>query len=424
MVLGMASVVLFNIIDTFFVARLGPAELAAMSFTFPVVFTVMSLSLGLSVAATSVISRAIGRGDTAQVRRLTTHALALANSVVAIFCVAGLLTIDPLFAALGAGEEIRPLIRQYMVPWYIGVGFLVIPMVGNGAIRATGDTKTPSYLMIFSGLLNAIIDPLLIFGLGPFPRLELQGAAIATIISRSMTLVAAVWILHHRDKMLDLSLPRPAVLWDSWRQFLFIGAPAAGAKMLMPLSTGVLTRMVSSHGAFAVAAFGVAQRLEALAMIGVGALGAAVSPFIGQNYGAKNLQRVRQAFRFVVAVALGLGLALAILLGIFARPLILLFNDQPDVVHTASWFLWLVPASYGLFGAAMMTIEAFNAINRPLRAVVVIFVRLFVLAIPLAWAGDMVWGLPGIFAGISAGNMLIGVGSYAATRRFLSGLGA
>ncbi|MCP4199381.1 MAG: MATE family efflux transporter [Proteobacteria bacterium] len=422
MVLGVAAIVLFNVVDTFFVGQLGALELAAMSFTFPVVLVVMSVSMGLSVATTSVVSRAIGSGDTAGVIRLTTHALILAYGVVILLCVLGILTIDPLFRVLGATEDILPLIKQYMIPWYLGVGFLVIPMVGNGTIRATGDTKTPSFVMIFAGVVNVILDPILIFGLGPIPRLELQGAAIATVISRSLTFLAALWILHKRERLIEWSLPKVNQMWASWKQVLYIGAPAAGARMLIPLSTGVLTRMVAGYGPQAVAAYGVGQRLESLVLIGVGAFGAAMTPFIGQNFGAGQYDRVRLAFGFGVKIALVLGIVMMVVLALAARPLAALFNDDPVVVTSAIQFLWIVPISYGLYGIATLAIETFNALNRPLHAVVLISIRLFVLAIPLAWAGSQWLDVPGIFGGISAANILIGVVAFVFTKRTLKRL--
>ena len=399
MMLGMASIVLFNIVDTFFVGQLGAVQLAAMSFTFPVVFVVMSISMGMSIATTAVISRAIGTGDVQGMRKLTTHALALANALVIICGLIGLFTIDPLFRALGADEQTLPFIREYMIPWYIGVGFLVIPMVGNGAIRATGDTKTPSYIMIFAGAINALLDPLLIFGWGFVPRLELQGAAIATVIGRSLTFLAALWILHKREKMLDLSWPKLAQVWHSWRKLLYIGAPTASAKMLVPLSTGILTRMISDYGPNAVAAFGIGQRLESLVLIGVGALGAASAPFIGQNAGAAQFERVEKAISFGIKACLIWGAVVAIGLALAAAPLAGLFNDQPEVQQTAIRFLWIVPISYGLYGAALLLIETFNALHQPLRAVVLICIRLFALTIPIAWIGSVFFGVPGIFLG-------------------------
>ena len=420
MVLGIASVVAFNVVDTFFVGQLGANALAAMSFTFPVVFVVMSVAMGLSVATTVVISAAIGRGDDRTVQRLATHALALATGIVGVFCVVGLLTIEPVFRALGAADETVPLVRQYMVPWYIGVGFLVIPMVGNGAIRATGDTKTPSYIMMFAVLTNLVLDPLLIFGVGPFPRLELQGAAIATVIGRSLTFVAALWILYRRERMLWLRLPSLAELWDSWGRILHVGIPATAARILVPLSTGVLTRMVADYGPNAVAAFGVGQRLEALAIIGIGALGAANSPFVGQNYGAGQYDRVRQALRFGFKVSMAWGAAVAAFLAVFAHPLARMFNDEPEVIGAAVQFLWIVPISYGLYGAALLVIETLNAIQRPMHATALVVIRLFALAVPLAWVGSRFWQVSGIFGGIAAGNVLIGLLAFLAAKR-LSG---
>ena len=179
MLIGIAAIVLFNVVDTFWVGQLGAAELAAMSFTFPVVMVVFSVSMGIGIGATAVIARALGHGDEDQVRRLTTDALLLANVAVTAVAIGGLLTMDPLFRALGADEATLVLIRQYMVPWYLGVGFLVIPMVGNSAIRATGDTKTPSYVMLVTGLVNAVLDPFLIFGWGHLT--QRVGQAVAAL---------------------------------------------------------------------------------------------------------------------------------------------------------------------------------------------------------------------------------------------------
>ena len=143
MVVGLAAIILFTVVDTFFVGRLGATPLAAMSFCFPVNFVVYSVTMGIGIGTTSVISRAIGEGDQARVRRLTTHALVLALGTVTLIAGIGLVTMDPIFSAMGADATTLPLIREYMTPWLWGVGLLVIPMVGNSAIRATGDTVSP-----------------------------------------------------------------------------------------------------------------------------------------------------------------------------------------------------------------------------------------------------------------------------------------
>jgi putative MATE family efflux protein len=420
MVLGLVAIILFNVIDTFWVGRLGPTELAAMSFTFPVVVVVISVAMGIGVGLTSVISRAIGQGDDRAVRRLTSDGLILANVAVVAVALGGLVTIDPLFRALGAGPELLPLIREYMLPWYLGVGFIVIPMVGNSAIRATGDTRTPSLIMVVAGLANAILDPFLIFGIGPFPRLELQGAALATVLSYILSFAAAIWILLRREQMLDLRIPHPRETWASWKRILYVGVPSAATSMLVPLATGILTRVVSGYGPSAVAAYGVGSRLEGLSMIGVWAMAAAITPFVGQNFGAGRYDRVRAAIRFALTFSIIYGAILALLLALLAEPLARLFSEDDTVVALIVRYLRLVPLSYGLYGWILLINAVFNAVNRPFRSAVLIVLRLFVVAVPLALLGSTWFGVPGIFGALALGNASVGVVAILFVRRFVA----
>jgi putative MATE family efflux protein len=418
MTLGFVAVILFNVVDTFWVGRLGATELAAMSFTFPVIFFIMSIAIGIGVGMTAVVARVIGEGDSKQVRRLTTDGLFLANVIVVIVAISGLVTIRPLFGALGASPDIIDLIQAYMVPWYLGIGFLVIPMVGNAAIRATGDTKTPSLIMIIAGGLNLILDPLLIFGIGPFPRLELQGAAIASVIAYAVTFVAALWILGKREHMLDLSRPPARLVMESWRRILYVGAPAAGTQMLVPLGNGILTRLVSGFGPDAVAAFGVGARIESLSLIGLMALSASIAPFVGQNLGARSFSRVRAALRFTVRTSLVYGLVAATVLALLSRVIASLFSSDPLVVDLTSSYLYLVPISYGMFGVMFAVTAMFNAVNQPLKSTLIISMRLFVFAVPLAFAGSLLWGVPGLFLGIAIANVLVGAAALVLKRQY------
>jgi putative MATE family efflux protein len=409
MVLGLLAVIMFNVVDSFWVGKLGASELAAMSFTFPVSLLVMSISMGMGVGMTSVVSRFIGAGEMQRVRRLTTDGLLLANGLVVLFAGLGRLTIDPLFRALGADAELLPLIRQYMVPWYLGIGFLVIPMVGNAAIRATGDTRTPSFIMIIAGIVNFILDPLLILGIGPFPRLEMRGAALTTVAAYAITFVTAIWILHHRERMLVWARPKPSEFLDSARRILHVALPSIGTQLLAPLASGVLTRMVASYGTEVVAGFGVGTRVEALSLIGVSALASALAPFVGQNSGAGRIDRVREAFAFSVKVTFVYGLLLTGLLAWLAEPIGRMFTDHAAVVEATRGYLRIVPISFGLFGAMFIGSSAFNASGRPFRSATLIFVRLFVLAVPLAWIGSRWLGITGLFAGISVANAAVGI---------------
>jgi putative MATE family efflux protein len=416
MLVGILAIVLFNVVDTFWVGQLGARELAAMSYTFPVVMVVMSVSMGIGLGTTAVVARAIGHGDRGKVRRLTTDALVLANGMVVLVALLGLATIDPLFALLGAEPATVALVREYMVPWYLGVGLLVIPMVGNSALRATGDTKTPSVIMLVAGLVNAVLDPLLIFGAGPVPSMGLAGAAWATVGSYAGAFAAAMWVLVRRERLLTFARPRLAEVYDSWRRILHIGLPAAGTNLLAPLSAGILTRLVSSYGPTAVAAFGVGTRLEGFAMVGIGALSTAMTPMVAQNLGAGRLRRIHQAVSFGTRAGLVWGAGAALLLAMLAGPIAHVFSDDPAVVEVARTYLLVVPFSYGALGLAQIVGTTFNALDEPLAAAGLVAVRLLALTLPLAWLGTSLAGLDGLFGGIAAANLAIGLLAWAVVR--------
>lgn len=408
MLLGIASILLFNIVDTLFVGQLGARELAAMSFTFPVTFVVLSVAMGMGIGATAVISNAIGHGDERKVRRLATDGLVLANVLVLAFAATGLAVQGPLFRLLGAPEDMVPLILEYMTPWWFGVGLLVIPMVGNAAIRATGDMVTPSYIMLTAGLVNLALDPLLIFGWGPFPRMELQGAAVATVLSWTVTFTAALYVLIRREKMIELSRPPLGEMLESWRAILAVGLPAAATNMLTPVAGAVLTRMVAEVGTSAVAAWGVANRLEGLAMVGIGALATALTPFVGQNYGAGRCDRLREAVRVCIVASVVWGLGVAALMGLFADQIAHSFNDDVEVTGYIVSFLFIVPLSYTLMGVSQLVGSFFNGSQRPMKAAWLSMLRLFAFSLPFAYLGMQTAGMRGLFMGSAIANVLIG----------------
>ena len=408
-VFGMLAMVAFNLADTFFVSRLGTRELAAMGFIFPVVMFVISIALGLSVAASSVISRAIGRGHHHKVMRLTTDSLVISFFVVGLVAVAGFFSMDKVFALLGASADMIPLIKQYMSIWYFGVAFVVIPMVGNSAIRAGGDTLFPSLIMVASTVINIALDPLLIFGLWGFPRMELAGAALATVIARGFSLLFALSILHFRERLIDFSRPKIEEVIESCRRLLYIGIPSAGTRILFPFIMAIIMRLVAQYGVAAVAAVGAALRIEMFVFVVVMALASALMPFTGQNWGARKYNRVKTALGCSNKFSFWWGAVNCILFLIFARPIGKIFSNDPAVYNNIAYYLWIIPISYGPRSVSMLIGYVFNAINRPLAAAALSIVRMLFLYVVLAYFGSLFFGLLGIFLGICLANFLSGL---------------
>ncbi len=419
MLAGILSIVAFNLIDTYFVGKIGTTELAAMSFTFPVVFVVGSIAMGLGIGASSTLSKAIGEGDRHRVQRLTTDSLTLALIIVVAFVVTGMLTIEPLFRSLGASPEIIPLIKKYMMIWYPGMIFIVIPMVGNSAIRATGDTKTPGLLMVISAIINLILDPLLIFGPGPFPEWGLEGAAVATVFARFVSLLISIRILHFREKMITFEIPSLNDGISSWKKILYIGLPAAATNMIIPVSMGIITRFVSGYGPEAVAALGVSLRIESVSLAVIMALGSVVTPFVGQNWGGKKIKRLKLAVKYSQKFGMIWGIILAALFFLLGGIAGGFFSDNPIVVKTIRSYLTIVSLSYGFQAVLMLSSSVLNALNRPIPASILSVLRMAVLYIPLAYIGSLLFAVPGIFWAAAISNIIAGVISYFWLRNIL-----
>jgi Na+-driven multidrug efflux pump len=190
--------------------------------------------------------------------------------------------------------------------------------------------------------------------------------------------------------------------------------------VLVPVAAGIVTRIVSGFGPAAVAAFGVGTRVEALAMIGVFSLGAALAPFVGQNYGARNATRLRKAIRFCGAASVGIGAAFFVILAVLARPIAMLFSDQEAVISIIVQYLRIMPAGYVFHGFVLLTISAFNALNRPITSAALNMFRLFILGVPLAYLGARFVGVSGVFSGLVVANTLTALIAYGAIRKFLS----
>ena len=416
MICGMFAIISFNLVDTYFVAQLGTNELAAVSFTFPVFMALTSLGMGLGVGATSVIARAIGQGNHYKVQRLTTDSLILSLLIVVILSLLGLGTIEPLFGALGAGPEVLPLIRDYMEITYLGLICFLIPLTASEAIRASGNAMFPGLMMMAATAINLVLDPLLIFGWSVFPALGIQGAALATVISKFIAMTAALVFLN-RKRMILFNLPKWKEVFQSWKNILYIAIPATATNGIKPISMGLIVSMIAFYGRDAVAGFGIASRLEGLALMVFLALSISISPVVGQNWGAGKFTRVNRAFLLSIRFCLIWGGLAAIVLG-FASPwLVSHFDNNPDVVSVTVAYLAIVPISYAASGIIQISSSTFNAIGKPLPSVALILAQTLILYLPLAIVGSRLFGVNGVFAAVCFSNVAVGLVAFAWNRR-------
>ena len=408
MALGILVMIGNGLVDAYFIGQLGYAQLAAVSYAFPVWFVAAGIVMGLGTGTSSVLSRFIGAGDTKSVKQIATHSMILAVLAGAVVTAIGLLSIESLFGLLGANEETMPFVKSYMTIYYWGSLFLGIPFIGNSILRANGDAKTPSLLVAFSAVVNAVLDPILIFGWFGFPEMGVAGAALASVVSTVAFLLASLWVLIFRDNLLTSIGHSLSSMISSWKQVLHVGLPAIASNLIAPVSSALVTALVSTYGQEAVAAYGLAGRIEALVIVLLMALGGATAPYVGQNYGAKKFDRLVDGFKFSARFALFYSIFCILLLYFISSTILGVFTDNEDVIRLAMIQLMICPWGYGFLGLASICNGSFNAFGRPLPAMTISISRTLVIYVPLAYLLAYYFGFQGIHIAQVLANIFAG----------------
>jgi putative MATE family efflux protein len=411
MAMGLLAIFSFEAIDLLFISRLGLEALAAASFALPVIWLLSAIGIGFETGASSCVSRAVGRGDLRQARRLTTDSVLVGFFAASAICVLGLLTIRPLFTTLGATEEILPLIEEYMGIWYFVEPVATALWTCLASIRARGNTLLEGKVITAAALINALLDPILIFGWLGFPAMGIRGAAIASLIANLLMLAFTLVYLTRRLGVVGSLLAPLGERLDSARRILAIGVPAMITHSIAPISHAIAVAMAAAFGVSAVAGFGIAMRIEGIALIPFLALAAVSSPFFGQNFGAGLYDRLREARRVTLWFCLVLGLLLAIGLDLAVHPLASLFTDSAAVRQVVVAYIWIVSASYGAFGLAIVAIDSFNGLGAPVPATIMSILAILIF-LPLAVLGREWFGLNGLFGAITIATAVTGCAAF------------
>lgn len=419
MVLGMLSMVIFNLTDTYFIGKLGKDELAAVSFTFPVVMIVNSIALGMGIGTSSIVSRAAGEKNSEKLVKTATDSIVLSFLFVFFTTFFGLRNIDKVFGFLGAEEDMIVFIRDYMSIWYYGMPFVVIPMVGNSIIRALGDTKTPSIVMAVSASMNVILDPLMIFGIGVFPKMGIRGAALATVLSRMITFVFALYILMKREKIVKFKFRNIYSVIQSWKGILYVGIPASVVRMIAPISTGVVVRLISQYGNEAVAGYGVGSKVEFFTLSFINAMSSVMVPFAGQNFGAGKRDRILEGIKFTKKIVFIYGVLIFLLMKLTAGHIASVFNENTEVQRITDIYLTIVPLGYGFQGMFLNNTSVLNAVNKPFQAAILSAVQMFVVYIPLSIIFEKYFGIYGIFWALVVSYIISGIFAVEFTKRVI-----
>lgn len=408
MIWGILAIVSLQLTDVYFISRLGHTQLEAVSFTFPISMLIFNLVMGLSIATSSISARLIGAGETETLKHFLAHALMIATATGIILAVIGEIVMIPVFRTLGAGPEHMQHIISFMRISLWGYLFLTVPLVGNAAIRAAGDTITPSLIMVGIALINVPLSYALIFGHFGAPGLGVAGAALSNVISNAISALAAFAVLIFRVRLLNASCLTFTGFKASARRLLMIAVPIGLTNLVQPLVIAILTAILSLSGGAAVAAYGIITRIEAMAAVVLMALSIGMSPLIGQNFGAGKLARVQETIRTTIIFAIFWSFSVGVMLmatgGLFARQ----FTTDATTIHMTTTYFILIGVSTTIANLAVGWGSAWNALGQPRYSVMLIVIRsTFGMLIP-AYLGHLIAGWYGLFVGLMLGNLIIG----------------
>ena len=422
---GILMVVGFQLVDTYFVSLLGGEKLAAFTFTFPVTYFIFSFIMGFSIATSSVISRLIGENAQDIVRRVVSHAIILVIIASLILTALGLAGHDAIFSLLGASPDMMPMISNYMTLWFWGAVFVSAPMVANAAMRAAGDAMTPALIMTAAMVVNIVLDPIMIFGLFGFPRMELAGAALATVIANAGAFIMGAYVLYRQKKIL---CPKACVSFhgfkDSAKRILTIALPVGVTNTVQPIVNSLIIALLAKTSIDAVTAFGIATRIEAFAFVILMGLAVGMGPILGQNFGSGKFDRVHGTVKKAINFNLIWSALIAVILALLASPIAKLFSDDPAVIEYSVLFFLAVPVSYAFSNLLGGWASTFNALGKPQKSFMMIAVKFIVLLIPALYIGYHLDDVRGVFIAISAINIITGIAFHFYSRNELKKLTA
>jgi putative MATE family efflux protein len=411
MIMAMFLVTGFGLVDMLYLGRYSPVAMAAISVAFPATYLLQTLATALGTAATSLSSRLLGAGQERQARNLLLHVLLADAGLTVIALPAGLLALRPLIGAMGAPAEVTAEAVAYGRIIYLGALPALLPMSMNALFRSEGDTIFPFKVMALALALNAVLNPLLIFGPGPLPRLGVQGAALTTVASFC---VATLFVLRElRNPSRRIRLERRAWRFapELLRGLANVGVPALAATSAAPLAVFIVNSLLAPYGTPALAAYGVGMRLLSFVFLPTLGISMSMLVMVGQNHGAGRRDRVVRITRAALLFAMGLLSLLAVPVILFPRIALGIFTSEPAVIAAGIPLVFWVMMARPMLSVANVSGLWFQALGRGVTGSVPnVFMRVIMEPLGL-WLGLRLGGLEagwqGMAAGGAAGGLLL-----------------
>jgi putative MATE family efflux protein len=400
---GLMAIFLVDFVDMIFISMLGKSELAAaVGYAGAILFFTTSFGIGMSISAGALVARALGSGNEEEAKRKATHALIYGVIFGAVFAALVWFNIGLFVSLLGATGKTHALAVHYLQIIVPTLPFLMVGMVGGAILRAHGDAKRAMMATIYGGGVNAILDPILIFGLD----MELTGAALASVAARlTIAGVSLLPILKHyggfvKPELNDLAL--------DLRPILALAFPAILTQLATPIGQAYVTRAMAEYGEAAVAGMAIVGRLTPIAFGVIFALSGAVGPIIGQNYGAGQHDRVRGGFMAGISFVGIFVVGMTCLLFLLRAPIADIFTATGITRELVYLFCGPLALVFFFNGLLFVANASFNNLGHPYYSTWLNWGRHTLGTIPFVILGAVWFGAPGVLIGQAVGGVIFG----------------
>lgn len=399
----------YQLTDTFWVGRLGSDAIAAVSISFPVIFVLVSLGGGFSLAGTILVAQYRGKGDRFTVDYLTAQTFFAVIILSALIGTIGYFLSPEILKLFNASENVFNNAVLYMKISFSGIVFMFTFMVFQSLLRGAGDVKTPMFIISGTVLLNLFIDPMFIFGWGCFPKMGVAGAAIATIIAQCISAATGIFLLLRGKHEISLNLKGFKPDFPLIKKMFKLGIPASIEQTTIGFGMNLMTFLVARFGTVALAAYGIGHRVMSFVVIPIIGLSMASSTLVGQNIGAGKIQRAEEIVKKTSSISFFILTFLGAIIFIFAAKITAFFiPGETETINKATYFIKLMAFTFGFMGIHQIVSGAFIGSGNTLMSMLLSAFSLWFIRFPVAYILSHCTGLAetGIWLAFPITNIL------------------
>ncbi len=400
----------YQVIDAFWVGRLGAAAVAAVSISFPVTFLLTALGVGFAIAGSTLIAQYVGAKNHEMVSHVAAQTLLMVMSVSVVLGTIGYIAAPALLHLMGVTPDVYQGALGFMRVSFIALVFNFIFFVFQAIMRGIGNPTLPIYIVLGTVVLNFALDPLFIFGWGPIAPHGVMGAALATLGTQSIAAIIGIAILRLGKNGIHVHRKNFIPDFTYIKRAFYLGFPASIEQSARALGLTVMTFLITSFGTLAIAAYGVGSTILQVAMIPAMGVSMAVSTLAGQNIGAGNIGRASRIGRLGAWLGFWILSGMGVIVFVFAPQLISFFvPNTPDVIAAGALFLRIMALSWGFMGIQMALTGVLRASGNMIVTMVLTLVSQWVLQFPLAYvlSKHTTLGIQGIWWAFPVSNIII-----------------